>query len=470
MANPKSILEKLPPQNIEAEEALLGSLLIDKEAIVRVADLINAEDFYKDIHQIIYNAMLEVWENQEPIDILSIANRLEEKKQLDMVGGRSYLGSLSHTVPTATHVLAYAQIVQKKSTLRKLIKSSSEIIKMAYDEEEKNPTKVLDKAEQKLFAISQKFLKQNFVPIKDTLSQAFERMDELHKGTKKMRGIPTGFSELDNVLAGLQPSELIILAARPSIGKSALALDFARQIAVYSKVPVGIFSLEMSKDQVTDRIICAQANVSLWKLRTGQLSKQDSDADFEKLGKALGVLAEAPIFIDDSPMSNMMEIKTKARRLKFEHGLGLLIVDYLQLMESGGSRENRVQEVSEISRGLKAVARELDIPVLAISQLSRAPEARTPSIPRLSDLRESGSLEQDADVVMFIYRKIMDRGIKNCPEEEKNIAEIFIGKHRHGPAGVTIRLFFDQETASFKNLENRKEIADQMDEGNQDPF
>ncbi len=465
----EQVLEKLPPQNIEAEQALLGSLLIDKDAIIKVADLITEDDFYKDIHQMIYSAMFEIWERHEPIDILSIANRLEEKEQLETVGGRTYLASLSNSVPTSSHVLSYAQIVQKKSTLRRLIKVSTETIQMAYKEEEET-TDVLDKAEQKLFAISQKFLKQNFIPLKDTLVQAFERMDEMHKGTKRIRGMPTGFVDLDGVLAGLQPSELIILASRPGLGKSSLALDIARQLAVYHKIPVGIFSLEMSKEHVVDRMICAQAEVSLWKLRTGQLSHKDDDGDFERLGRALGVLAEAPVFIDDSPTANIMEIKTKARRLQIEHGLGLLIVDYLQLMDSGtGSSEGRVQEVSEISRSLKAVARELNIPVLALSQLSRAPELRTPAIPKLSDLRESGSIEQDADVVMFIYRKAMDRGIKICPDEEKNLAEIHIDKHRHGPAGVTVRLYFDNEKSSFKNW-SKTGLDMPSGEGIEEPF
>ncbi|MDD4996454.1 MAG: replicative DNA helicase [Patescibacteria group bacterium] len=457
-------LAKMPPQNIEAEEALLGSLLIDKEAIVRIADTMESDDFYKDIHQMIYRAMLEVWGKSEPIDILSVSNRLEEKKQLKIIGGRSYLASLSNSVPSSSHITSYAEIVKKKSTLRKLIKSSTETIQIAYQEED-DTAEVLDKAEQKLFSISQKYLKQNFVPLKDTLTEAFERIDELHKGEKIMRGIPTGFTDLDNVLAGLQPSELIILAARPSVGKSALALDIARQAAVYQKIPVGIFSLEMSKEQISDRIICSQANVSLWKLRTGHLSKSDDDGDFEKLGQTIGTLAEAPIFIDDSPMATPIEIRTKARRLQAEHGLGLLILDYLQLMEGGaGSNEGRVQEVSQISRSLKAIARELNIPVLALSQLSRAPEARTPSIPRLADLRESGSLEQDADVVIFIYRKSMDRSIKNCSEDERNIAEIYIGKHRHGPAGGMVPLYFDNDTASFRNLEKRIDNFDLPEE------
>ncbi len=452
MTRPEKSIEKLPPQNIEAEQAVLGSLLIDKDAIIRVADIIVSEDFYKDIHKIIYSVMIDVWGQREPIDILSIANRLEEKKKLDLVGGRSYLASLANIVPTSSHITSYAQIVQKKSILRKAIKASTEIVKMAY-EEETDALKILDKAEQKIFNISQKFARQNFTSLKDTLANSFERLDELQKGDRSIRGIPTGFTDLDNVLAGLQKSELIILAARPSIGKSSLALDIARNAAVSSKAPVGIFSLEMSKEQVSDRMICAESGVNLWQLRTGRFSKTKGDGDFKKLGKAIGLLAEAPVFIDDSATLTIAEIRAKARRLQFEHKIELLIVDYLQLMEGSNVNSGRVQEVSEISRGLKAVARDLNIPVLALSQLSRAPEARTPAIPRLSDLRESGSLEQDSDVVMFIYRKFMDKGIKNCPEEDKNIAEIHISKHRHGPAGVMVPLYFDSTTASFKNLD-----------------
>jgi len=458
------IIDKLPPQNIEAEQAVLGSLLIDKDAIVKVADIIVPQDFYKDIHQMVYSAMLEVWEQREPIDILSIANRLEEKGELALVGGRSYLASLANIVPTSSHVTSYAQIVQKKSILRKAIKASTEIVTMAY-EEESDALKILDKAEQKLFNISQKFAKQNFTSLKDTLANSFERLDELQKGDRSIRGISTGFTDLDNVLAGLQKSELIILAARPSIGKSSLALDIARNAAVAYKAPVGIFSLEMSKEQISDRMICAESGVNLWQLRTGRLSKDKGDGDFKKLGEAIGLLAEAPIFIDDSATLTIAEIRAKARRLQFEHKIKLLIVDYLQLMEGEKTREGRVQEVSEISRGLKAVARDLDIPVLALSQLSRAPEARTPAIPRLSDLRDSGSLEQDSDVVMFIYRKFMDKGIKNCPEEDKNIAEIHISKHRNGPAGIMVPLYFDSATASFKNLD--KSHAEEL---TTDPF
>ncbi len=447
----EKIAEKLPPQNIEAEEALLGSLLIDKDAITKITGLIKPEDFYKDIHRIIFEAMLEVWERHLPIDILSLANRLEERGQLELVGGRSYLAGLANSVPSAIHLTAYAQIIQRKAILRNLIRASSEIIEMAYQENE-STEKVVDKAEQKLFAVSQRYLKQNFIPIQDILGEAFTRLEEIHRGGGKLRGIPTSFIDLDNALAGLQPSDLIILAARPSIGKSALALDIARQIAILRKIPVGIFSLEMSREQIVDRMICAQSGVNLWRLRTGYLSSA-KDGDFPKIGEAISILSEAPIFIDDSPIANILEIRTKARRLQAECGLGLVIIDYLQLMEGAEATDNRVQEVSEISRALKAIARELNIPVLAISQLSRATESRSPAIPKLADLRESGSLEQDADVVLFIYRKALDRSIKNCPSEERNIAEIHIAKHRHGPAGVVVKLFFDEQTASFKNLE-----------------
>ncbi|MCX6741306.1 MAG: replicative DNA helicase [Candidatus Parcubacteria bacterium] len=448
----KNNLEKLPPQNLEAEEALLGSLLIDKDAIIKVADIIVSDDFYKDIHRLIYETMLEVYEHREPIDILSISNRLEEKGQLDLIGGRSFLVELSNAVPSATHVASYAQITQRKATLRNLINSCSDITRMAYDEAEA-VDQILDRAEQKLFGVSQRFLKQNFIPIQDVLGDAFTRIEDIHKSGGKLRGLPTGFSDLDAALGGLQPSDLLILAARPSVGKSALAIDIARQVAVLHKIPVGIFSLEMSREQIVDRMICSQANINLWKMRTGALSKNDEDS-FSKIGESINILSEAPIFIDDSPMANVMEIRTKARRLQAEHGLGLLIIDYLQLMDGGdASSDNRVQEVSIISRSLKAIARELHIPVIALSQLSRATEARTPAIPKLADLRESGSLEQDSDVVLFIYRKSMDRGIKFCPPEEHGVAEIHVAKHRHGPAGVTVKLFFDDHTASFKNLQ-----------------
>ncbi|MFA6098763.1 MAG: replicative DNA helicase [Patescibacteria group bacterium] len=444
-------IEKLPPQNLEAEKSVLGSLLIDKDAIISIADILMPDDFYKDMHGDIFDAMLELFENREPIDVVSLSNKLEEKGQLETIGGRSFLASLANMVPSSSHVVNYAQIVQKKATLRRLLQVASEITSLGYQETESMES-LLDKAEQRIFGVSQKYLKQNFIPIKSVLTDAFDRIDELHRESGKLRGIPTGFGALDNILAGLQKSDLIILAARPSIGKTTLALDIARQVAVNNKVPVGIFSLEMSKEQLVDRMLCAQAGVELWKMRTGRLSE---DEDFSNIGHAMGALSEAPIFIDDSATANIMEIRTKARRLQAEHNLGLIVLDYLQLMQGTHGIENRVQEISEITRSLKAVARELNIPVLALSQLSRAVESRTPPIPKLADLRESGSIEQDADIVMFIYREGMYK--KDIDPSRKNIAEILIAKHRNGPTGQ-IQLFFDENKVSFKNLERKMDV------------
>lgn len=442
----EKILEKIPPQNVEAEQSCLGSLLIDKDAIYKVGDLLHPEDFYKDTHRMIFEGMLDLFAKHEPIDLLSLSNKLAEKKQLDIIGGRAYLSSLSNTVPTSSHVQNYATIVQKKATLRRLIKSASEIANLGFQEAE-DVEVTLDQAEKSLYNVSQNFLKQAFVPIKNILGAAFDRIDELHSQKGKLRGAPSGFKDLDNLLAGFQKSDLIILAARPAVGKTSLALDFARQVAK-SGVPVGIFSLEMSKEQLVDRLLCAEAGIDLWKMRNGRLSEGDGDTDFERIGQAMATLSEAPVYIDDSPMSNVMEMRTKARRLKTENGLGLLVVDYLQLMEGRNKSEGRVQEISEITRALKGMARELDVPVLALSQLSRQVEMRSPPIPKLSDLRESGSIEQDADVVMFIYR---EDAYKTGPDKT-NIAEIYIAKHRNGPTGQ-VKLFFDEKRACFKNLE-----------------
>jgi len=445
---------KLPPQNLEAESSLLGCLLIDKDTIIKVADIITAEDFYKDSHAIIFSAMRELYANHEPIDILSLTSKLEEKNQLEAIGGRTYLAGLANSVATASHVVHYANIIQRKATLRRLLASAAEITELGYQQDE-DIEKILDEAEQKLFGVSQKYLKQIFQPIDNLLTEAFDRIDELHKQSGKLRGLPTGFIELDNLLAGLQKSDLIVLASRPSVGKTSLALDIARLSAIKTKTPVGIFSLEMSKEQLVDRMLCAQANVSLWRMRTGRLSDKEEDDDFSRIGQAMGILSEAPIYIDDSALTNIMEIRTKARRLQVEKGLGLLIIDYLQLMEGRGKYgDNRVQEVAEITRALKGVARELNIPVLALSQLSRAVEQSRPAIPKLSHLRESGSIEQDADVVMFIYRKEVDHSYNpaDIPESEKNIAQIYIAKHRNGPTG-RVDLYFDQERVSFRNIE-----------------
>lgn len=448
-------MERLPPQNIEAEQSLLGCLLIDPDSMVRIADRTQPDDFYRPGHQKIYETIIELFERHDPIDILSLGNRLEERGWLQQVGGRAYLVELSNTEPTAANVVHYADIVQKKATLRRLLQTATAIVKMGYDEEEEIDV-TLDQAERALFQVSEKFNKNTFAPLRSILNDAFDRIDELHKDRGKLRGVSSGFTDLDALLAGFQKSDLIILAARPSVGKTSFALDIARQIGVGSKQPVGFFSLEMSKEQLVDRMICAQAGVDLWKLRTGRLS--DRDDDFPRIGQALGELSEAPIFIDDSPQLNIMQLRTKARRLKTEHGLGILMIDYLQLMEgrSSKSSDNRVQEVSEISRGLKQIAKELNVPVLALAQLSRAVEQTKPAIPHLSHLRDSGSIEQDADVVMFIYRKAADRNyqVEDIPPEERNIAEIHIAKHRNGPTGK-VRLFFEGTRATFMNLETR---------------
>ncbi len=449
-------LAKLPPQNIEAEQSLLSCVLIDKNAVVKIIDSLSDKDFYKDAHQTIYQAMVELFSRQEPIDSLTLANKLESKGVLSKIGGRTYLAQLSNFVTTASNVENYAKIIQHKATLRRLQTAASEISELSFQEDE-DVDLLLDDVEKKIFNISQNYTKTSFVGIDNLLSQAFERIDDLHKQSGKLRGLPTGFKDLDNLLAGLQKSDLIILAARPSVGKTTLAMDMARMAAISSKEPVGVFSLEMSKEQLVDRMLCAQANVSLWKMRTGNLSDRDNDNDFAKIGEAMGQLSEAPIFIDDSASCTVMDIRAKCRRLKMDKGLGLIIIDYLQLMQGRGKySDNRVQEVAEISRGLKGIARELNIPVVALSQLSRAVEMEKPAIPKLAHLRESGSIEQDADVVMFVYRKAADRNYRfeDLTDEEKHSAQVFIAKHRNGPTGK-VDLFFDGETTSFKGMTRR---------------
>jgi replicative DNA helicase len=443
----QGLSDRLPPQSIEAEQSLLGCLMLDKNAIIRVADFLQPRDFYKRIHQEIYKATIELFEKGEPIDLLSVSTRLKEKNLLEEIGGNSYLTELINSVPTASHILSYAKIVQRKRILRDLIEASQEIGAMGYNESEDIDI-LLDQAEKRIFSIAQKSLTQNFLPVKSTLEEAFERIDRLSKQRGIPRGLPTGFVDLDNILAGLQKSDLIILASRPSLGKSALALNFAANIATSEKVPVGIFSLEMSKDQVVDRLIAAQSNVDLWRLRTGRLSGEGEDNDFLRIQQALGILSEAPIYIDDAATSNILQMRAMARRLQAEQGLGLIIVDYLQLMEPRNPAASLVQQMTEVSRSLKGLARELNVPVLALSQLSRAVEQRSPQVPRLSDLRETGAIEQDSDVVLFIHRE--DRYRPDTPR--KNIADIIIAKHRNGPVGK-VELYFDERYVSFRNLE-----------------
>lgn len=446
----KELPEKLPPQSIEAEQSLLGGLMLDKGAILKVVDFLQPKDFYKGNHQDIYTAMIDLFEQTTPIDLLSLAQRLKEKEQLKEIGGNTYLTELINLVPTAAHVLNYAKIVQRKRILRDLIEASHDIGLMGYAEEE-DVDELLDKAEKRIFSIAQKSLTQQFIPVKDTLEEAFERMDRLSKHGGELRGLPTGFRDLDNILAGLQKSDLIILASRPSLGKSALAIDIARNIAFHQKIPVGVFSLEMARDQVVDRLIAAQAGVDLWRLRTGRLVSEGTDNDFVRIQQALGVLSETPIYIDDAATSNILQMRALARRLQADKGLGLIVVDYLQLMEPRNPSATMVQQMTEVSRSLKALARELNIPVLALSQLSRAVEQRTPSRPRLSDLRETGAIEQDADVVLFIYReKEMGETVPS------STSEIIIAKHRNGPIGAT-KLYFDSQRVTFRNLEKEEQ-------------
>lgn len=451
-------LAKIPPHNLEAEMSLLGSILIDKNAMLRIDDLIDVEDFYKKSHAQIFSSMRELYAKNEPVDVLTLGNKLEEKTQIEGIGGRSYLVHLSNVVPTASHISQYAKIVRKKSTLRKLLGAAEHINKLGYQEDVDQIEDVLDNAMQHLYGITQKHLKQNFIPINTILNDAFERMDELHKERGKLRGVPSGFKQLDNLLAGFQKSDLIILAARPAVGKTSLALDFARHAGIRGKAKVGLFSLEMSKEQLVDRLLCAEAGVDLWKMRTGNLSDRPDSNDFPRIGHAMGLLSESKIFIDDTAGQNVLQIRTKARRLQAEHGLDFIIIDYLQLMNStsNNSNTNRVQEVAEMSRGLKLLARELNIPVLCLSQLSRAVEQTKPAIPKLSHLRDSGSIEQDADIVMFIYRKAVDRNyqIEDIPLDELHIGEIHVAKHRNGPTGV-IKVFFDAERASYRSLDTQ---------------
>ena len=443
----ESSASKQPPQNSDAEASLLGAILIDSDAIVKIADIITAVDFYDVKHQRIYEAISKLYEKRSPIDVLTLSDQLKNGGYLEMIGGAAYLTELTNFVPTAAHVEQYADIVAQKAVRRRLITASNEISGLSYDESS-SLRELIEEAETKLFEVSQQHVKQSVVSIETILAESFERLDDLHKDKKKIRGIPTGYKDMDNLLAGLQRSDLFVLAARPSMGKTALALNLAHNVAVQSKEPVLLFSLEMSKEQLVDRLLSMESGVDAWALRTGNLT----DSDFEKIGQAMGTLSEAPIFIDDTPGITVSDMRTKARREAHQHPLGLIIVDYLQLMSGGrhGGDSNRVQEISEISRGLKGVARELNVPLLALSQLSRSVENRSPQIPQLSDLRESGSIEQDADIVAFIYRE----EYYNPETDRKKITDIFIKKHRNGPTGG-VELYFDNEKQRFRSIDTR---------------
>ncbi len=436
---------KIPPQNLEAESSLLGALLIDTDAIVKVADIVTEDDFYSNKHKKIYSAIKKLYESHTPVDVLTLADQLRNSDELDIVGGPAYLTELTNLVPTAAHSTQYAEIVASKALRRRLIKASQDITNYGYDEKE-DLRDLIEQAETRLFEVSQKHVKQDIVSMEQILTDSFDRLDELHKDKGTIRGVPTGYKDLDNVLAGLQPSDLFVLAARPSMGKTAMVLNLAHNVAVKANLPVLVFSLEMSKEQLVDRILAKESGVNAWALRTGNLT----DQDFEKIGNAMGTLSEAQIYIDDTPGITVSDMRTKARREAHQRPLGLIIVDYLQLM-SGGSRfggeGNRVQEISEISRGLKGIARELNVPLIALSQLSRSVESRSPQIPQLSDLRESGSIEQDADVVAFLYRE----EYYNPDTERKNIMDFMIKKHRNGPT-KNIELYFDRERQLISSL------------------
>jgi len=432
---------RIPPHSVEAEESVLGALLLDKDAVIAVAQFLQPGDFYDERHREIYESALELFEERTPIDVLTVSEKLKKRKTLKQVGGSGYLADLANKVPTAAHVEHYGRIVKDSAIKRALMVSASKILDLSMDEG-LAADELMDKAESEIFSLSQRHLSQTFTAIREALAESFDRLDELHKQAEGLRGVPTGFKDLDDTLAGMQRSNLLILASRPGVGKTSLALNIAQNLAVKHKRPVGFFSLEMSKEELVDRLLVAQADIDAWRLKTGKLTEDD----FTKLSNAMGELAEAPLYIDDTPALSILEMRTKARRLQVEVGIDLLVVDYLQLARSR-QLENRVQEVSEISQGLKNLARELKIPVLTISQLSRAVEQRGTRKPQLADLRESGSIEQDADVVMFLWR-----------ENEDNTENIIldVAKHRNGPLR-SINLFFKGDRIKFYGRETKRE-------------
>ena len=436
---------RIPPQSIDSEKALLGAIMLKPETLHDISDIISPFSFYAEKHRTIFRGMMDLFAKGEPIDLLSLSTKLKETKTLDAIGGSSYLAELVNGVPTASNAEHYAHIVQKKATMRDLISAADHISELGYKEEQ-DLEETLDEAEKKIYEVTNTPGVHKFTSIAQSLGDAWDRIDHLHNAGDELRGIHTGFPSLDNILAGFQKSDLIILAARPSMGKTALALDIARQAATEHNVPVGIFSLEMSSQQLVDRMLAADSKVDAWKLRTGRLK---NDEDFARIRESLDSLSKAPIFIDDQPGSTILKMRSVARRLKSEHGLGLIIVDYLQLMNPTNTKasDNLVQQITEISRSLKHMARELDVPVLALSQLSRAVEQRRGK-PRLSDLRDSGSIEQDADVVMFIHRD--DKMNENS--DKPNIAEILIEKHRNGPTGM-VELYFDAKHTTFLSVD-----------------
>jgi replicative DNA helicase len=435
---------RVPPNNVDAEKSLLGAILIDKDSLLTVASKIKTDYFYEEINSLVYQSIIQLFDERQPIDIVTLTTRLKKNDVYKKVGGKEYLTELVNYVPTSAHVENYAKIIEENYIKRELIHFSGELTDIAFSEKT-DSSELLEQAEKKIFKISQGQTKTGFVALRDALAESFDRLDELSKNADGLRGVPTGFVDIDNKLAGLQKSNLIILAARPGTGKTALVLNIAQKAAILSKAAVGIFSLEMSKEELVDRLLVSQSEIEAWKLKTGKLSEDDS----EKLTNAMGELAEAPIFIDDTPGMSIMEMRTKARRLQMEQNVKLIIVDYLQLMH-GTNKESRVQEVSEISQSLKNLARELKIPILAVSQLSRAVENRSTKVPQLADLRESGAIEQDADVVMFLYRQddVVDKF-------NQYIVKLLIAKHRNGATGQ-LDLLFRGDKIKFYNVDNKR--------------
>ncbi len=440
----KEITTKIPPSDIAAEAAVIGSMLADKDATIKAIEILKPADFYRDDHKEVYTAMLELYGLGEPIDFLTVKKNLEKRGSLDKIGGSTFISNLIDSVPTTSNIEAYVTIVEEKSTLRSLIKAANDIISLGYSGMEEVDS-IIDKTEKRIFDVLQNRNTRGYASIKDILIDAFDNIDKLYRNKSNVSGIPSGFIDLDLKTSGLNNSELLIMAARPAMGKSAFVINIAHHVAMHSKTPVMIFSLEMSKEQLVNRILCSEAEVDSMKVRTGKLDSND----WVKLGKASGSLAEIPIYIDDTPGLSSAELRAKCRKAKLEKDIGLIVIDYLQLMESKASGNNggRQQEISEISRSLKILAKELNVPVIALSQLSRAPEARTDHRPILSDLRESGSIEQDADIVMFLYRD----DYYNPDSEKKNIAEVIIAKNRSGSTG-TVELAWIGQYTKFANL------------------
>jgi replicative DNA helicase len=442
-------LDRMPPQNLEAEQAILGAVLLDKSALYAVTERLVPEDFYRASHQKIFSAMLELAERHEPIDLITITAELQDRKELDEIGGVSYLSDLANAVPTSANADYYAQIVEEKAVLRRLIRVATQIASSGYTAAE-DVDELIGDAEKKILELSSRKTKGDFIPIKDVLMETFEKIEYLYNSRGGTSGIPSGYSDLDRMTSGFQRSDLIILAARPSVGKTAFALNVAQNVAIRAKETVAIFSLEMSAAQLVQRMICAEANIDAHKLRTGMLE----EADWEKLTMGISALSQAPIYIDDTPGITVTDIRSKCRRLQAEKGLGMILIDYMQLIQGRGRGDNRQQEISEISRTLKMIARELNVPVISLSQLSRAVEQRQDKRPMMSDLRESGSIEQDADIVAFLYRD----DYYNPETEKKNIIEILIAKQRNGPTGK-VELVFLKNYNKFVNLDRTHEEA-----------